>query len=243
MVMSRAGTNFDYEPQPQPEPEPFGTHISTYGSKEFSYCGHRARGDYLVDTVPRHTAEEREDLGIRPATLSWTHASVARWAASPPVAQEDIVLVDGYFAGTVVLADDKLIARDRDGLTIALDHDGLVPEDFMLPASGRDAAIAEMLPKARWLVEEQFAVIRSLKGKYERSFRKHIPMLARKARPYFMGLVAKVPKRRPQIWNYPTWKGRSATLLHGGCEARVGAGERSITRHGRRWLARDRAYD
>ena len=33
------------------------------------------------------------------------------------------------------------------------------------------------------------------------------------------------------------------TLLHGGCEARVGAGERSITRHGRRWLARDRAYD
>jgi hypothetical protein len=31
------------------------------------------------------------------------------------------------------------------------------------------------------------------------------------------------------------------TLLHGGCEARVGAGERSITRHGRRWLARDRA--
>ena len=34
-----------------------------------------------------------------------------------------------------------------------------------------------------------------------------------------------------------------ATLLHGGCDARVGAGERSITRHGRRWLARDRAYD
>ena len=33
------------------------------------------------------------------------------------------------------------------------------------------------------------------------------------------------------------------TLLHGGCEARVGAGEKSITRHGRRWLARDRAYD
>ena len=33
------------------------------------------------------------------------------------------------------------------------------------------------------------------------------------------------------------------TLLHGGCDARVGAGERSITRHGRRWLARDRAYD
>ncbi len=33
------------------------------------------------------------------------------------------------------------------------------------------------------------------------------------------------------------------TLLHGGCEAHVGAGERSITRHGRRWLARDRAYD
>ncbi len=36
---------------------------------------------------------------------------------------------------------------------------------------------------------------------------------------------------------------REETLLHGGCEARVGAGERSITRHGRRWLARDRAYD
>ena len=34
-----------------------------------------------------------------------------------------------------------------------------------------------------------------------------------------------------------------ATLLHGGCEAHVCAGERSITRHGRRWLARDRAYD
>jgi len=33
------------------------------------------------------------------------------------------------------------------------------------------------------------------------------------------------------------------TLLHGCCEARVGAGERSITRHGRRWPARDRAYD
>src|SRR5208282_1389664 len=33
---------------------------------------------------------------------------------------------------------------------------------------------------------------------------------------------------------------RRVTLLHGGCEARVGAGERSIMRHGRRWLARDR---
>jgi len=38
-------------------------------------------------------------------------------------------------------------------------------------------------------------------------------------------------------------KGVGMTLLHGGCAARVGAGERSITRHGRRWLARDRAYD
>jgi len=36
---------------------------------------------------------------------------------------------------------------------------------------------------------------------------------------------------------------RIGTLLHGGCEAHVGAGERSITRHGRRWLARDRACD
>ncbi len=36
---------------------------------------------------------------------------------------------------------------------------------------------------------------------------------------------------------------RAVTLLHGGCEARGGAGERSITRHGRRWLDLDRAYD
>jgi len=40
-----------------------------------------------------------------------------------------------------------------------------------------------------------------------------------------------------------TWIVTHETLLHGGCEARVGGGERSITRHGRRWLARDRAYD
>ncbi len=73
----------------------------------------------------------------------------------------------------------------------------------------------------------------------------------------FQSMVIQVPQEIVQYWGWflafgvglvllgaaAVWRAVTATLLHGGCEARVGAGERSITRHGRRWLARDRAYD
>ncbi len=33
------------------------------------------------------------------------------------------------------------------------------------------------------------------------------------------------------------------TLLHGDCEAHIGAGAALFTQHGSKWLARNRAYD